>query len=81
MKLQYATKGSVKKISTQASKGGSIVITIEVPLTEDNAMLCATQNRDCAVHLSFDAESIDEVQGQGKLPFADVEEPGFDEEE
>ena len=69
MKTQYFTKGSVKKIATQGSKGGSMIITLEVPLVEENGDLALKQNKDCAVDLRFDTESIEKAAGQYSLDF------------
>ena len=73
MKTQFDFLGNVKKVATQAAKGGSIVLTLEMPLTEENAMLASTQNKDCAVSLRFDNQSVEEAQGQGELDFGEEE--------
>ena len=57
-------KAEVIKVATMAAKGGSIRITLDVPLVEKTAILAMTQNKTTAVKLSFDQASIDEAAGQ-----------------
>ena len=64
MKQHFETKGNVRGFATQAAKGGSIVIKIEMPLTDENATLASTQNKDCVLTLDFDNDSIERVEGQ-----------------
>ena len=64
MKQHFETKANIKKFATQAAKGGSIVITIEMPLTDDNALLAGSQSKDCVLTLDFDNDSIERVDGQ-----------------
>lgn len=64
MVQRIITKANVKKFSTQASKGGSIVITLEMPLTDKNAALASNQSKDCMLDLRFDNDSIEKADGQ-----------------
>ena len=57
-------KAEVIKVATMAAKGGSIRITLDVPLVEKTAILAMTQNKTAAVNLSFDQAAIDEAAGQ-----------------
>ena len=71
MKSNFEFLANVKKVSTMAAKGGSIVLTLEMPLTEENALLASTQNKDCSVSLDFTNEGVEEAQGQKSLDFGD----------
>lgn len=75
--MKITTTGNIKKVSSQAAKGGSIVIQIEIPLIEEGAALVMKQNKDCAVELDFSTERIEEVRGQLGLEF-EGEEPDGD---
>ena len=66
-------KAEVIKVATMAAKGGSIRITLDVPLVEKTAILAMTQNKTAAVTLSFEQKKIDEAAGQLGL-FANNEE-------
>ncbi len=57
-------KAEVIKVATMAAKGGSIRITLDVPLVEKTAILAMTQNKTAAVKLNFDQKSVDEAAGQ-----------------
>jgi hypothetical protein len=81
MQNNFDFVGSVKKVSTQASKGGSIVLSLEMDLTEENSLLAFCQNKSCSVSLGFDNESVEiakqklakkeaEKQGQTVLDFS-----------
>jgi hypothetical protein len=82
MQSDFDFVASVKKVSTQASKGGSIIITLEMDLTEENSLLANTQNKTCSVNLGFDNDSVEvakqkqakkqaDKEGQGSLEFED----------
>lgn len=77
MKQHFETKANIKKFATQASKGGSIVLSVEMPLTDDNALLAGSQSKDCVVTLDFDNDSIERVEGQ--LLLYETEENGSEE--
>jgi hypothetical protein len=68
-KQSFEFVASVKKFATQASKGGSIILTLEMPLTDDNCLLSAAQNKDCVVMIKFDNDSIERANGQNELDF------------
>ena len=74
----HKMKANVKKFSTQGSKGGSIVVALEVPLTEENAMLAYRQNETCIATLDFTDAAEDEFNGQHGLDFG---EKGPEDEE
>ena len=67
MVSRIVTKANVKKFSTQAAKGGSIVITLEMPLTDENAALASNQNKDCVLDMAFDNDSLEKFDGQLSL--------------
>lgn len=68
MKQQhFETKAIVKKFATQGSKGGSIVLTMEMPLTDENAVLASSQNLQCLLTLDFDNDSVEKADGQKML--------------
>lgn len=80
MQTDFEFVASVKKFSTQASKGGSIVLSLEMDLTEEEALLAFKQNGNCAVKLTFSKEAMEitnqkkakkeqEKIGQGDLEF------------
>ena len=70
MKQQhFETKANIKKFATQASKGGSIVLQVEIPLTDENATLASCQSKDCVLTLDFDNESIEKQDGQKMMNF------------
>ena len=57
-------KAEVIKVATMAAKGGSIRITLDVPLVEKTAILAMTQNKTAAVSLNFQQKAIDDAAGQ-----------------
>ena len=57
-------KAEVIKVATMAAKGGSIRITLDVPLVEKTAILAMTQNKTAAVNLNFQQKAIDDAAGQ-----------------
>lgn len=57
-------KAEVIKVATMAAKGGSIRITLDVPLVEKTAILALAQNKTAAVTLDFKQSSIDDAAGQ-----------------
>lgn len=59
MQTEFEFVASVKKFSTQASKGGSINVTLEMDLMEDLALLAFKQNGTCSVKLSFNQEAVE----------------------
>lgn len=73
MTNEIVTVGTVKKVSTQASKGGSIVVSLEFPLTEKNASITIWQNKDCAVSLNFESAAIEDAKGQMGFDFGEDE--------
>lgn len=78
MKQHYESKANIKKFATQASKGGSVILTLELPLTDDTAGLAITQNQMCVVSLDFSADSVEKADGQKML---DLDEKNQDTEE
>jgi hypothetical protein len=77
---RLTTRANLKKVATQGSKGGTIVITLELQLNEENAALAAKVNNAVALSLSFNEEDLDKVEGQQRLPLED-EEDWEDEDE
>jgi len=68
MKQQhFEIKAAVKKFVTQGSKGGSIVLTMEMALTDENALLAGSQNKECLLTLDFDNDSVEKATGQEML--------------
>lgn len=64
MQSEYLVRAEVVKISTMASKGGVLRMTLEMPLIDKTATLAMAQSATCAVKLNFDKASIDEAAGQ-----------------
>lgn len=80
MKQQhFETKANIKKFATQASKGGSIVLTLEMSLTDENSVLAGAQSKDCVLTLDFDNDSIERVDGQLMLYETEDETESKDE--
>jgi hypothetical protein len=67
-------KAEVIKVATMAAKGGSIRLTLDVPLVEKTAILAMTQNKTAAVTLSLLQKDIDDAAGQLGLFEEDGEE-------
>lgn len=77
--MHYETKANVKKFATQGSKGGSIVLALEMPLTDENALLAGAQNQMCVVSLDFAKDSIEKVDGQKMMDFSEEDdEEGYE---
>ena len=76
---QYQTKAIVKKFSTQGSKGGSIVVSVEMPLTDENVLLASKQNSTGILTLDFSEQAKDKYEGQHGLDFEGGTPEGGDE--
>jgi hypothetical protein len=78
---RLTTRANLKKVATQGSKGGTIVITLEVQLNEENAALAAKVNNAAALTLSFAEDDLDKVAGQQRLPLEEGDDDWEDEDE
>lgn len=72
--VHFETKANVKKFATQGSKGGSIVLSLELPLTDENVSLAGTQNQMCVVSLDFARDAVEKADGQKMMDFSEKEE-------
>lgn len=64
MTQNFEFVAGVKKVSTMAAKGGSIIVTLEMDLSDELALLAATQNKTCSVKLAFDNEAVEIAKQQ-----------------
>lgn len=61
-------KATVKKVSTTSAKGGTAVISFEIPIGEEAAVLLENANDTCALSVSFRQSDISKAEGQMELP-------------
>lgn len=74
---KFQTKATIKKFATQASKGGSIVITLEVPLNEENSKIAFNQNGACIATLDFTERGKDDFERQMGFDFGEEDPDSY----
>lgn len=73
------TKATVKKVSSMAAKGGSVVVSFEMPLIDEGGALLLATNKTCALLVDFTSDGIAKAEGQMELGFAGEDgEEGMD---
>ncbi len=74
---KFQTKATIKKFATQASKGGSIVVTLEVPLNEENSKIAFNQNGACIATLDFTERGKDDFERQMGFDFGEEDPDSY----
>ena len=64
MQQNFLVKAEVIKVATMAAKGGTIRITLDLPILDSTERLSGTQNKTCSMNLDFNQKAIDEAAGQ-----------------
>lgn len=74
MQTKYLVKAEVVKVATMAAKGGTIRITLDLPIMDSTERLTGAQNKTCAMDLNFNEQAIDTAAGQMGLFVEDERE-------
>ena len=67
--LKFEGVGELTKFQTKSSGGGSISISIDLALNEDNAKMAMQQGKLFAFTMDFTSLALEEAEGQNVMEF------------